>query len=62
MAEELTTAMHEELIGKDVPHLDIQEMGVYGAIRRGLPKQEALAQYQLSEVVYDENIGRVLKT
>ncbi len=62
MAEELTTAMHEEFIGRDIPHLDLQVMGVYGAMQRGLSKQKALAEYDLSEVVYDANIKRVLQT
>ena len=61
MAEELTTAMHEEFIGMEIPHLDLQVMGVYGAMKRGFSKQEALAEYDISEAVYDANIQRVLQ-
>ncbi|MCR4766184.1 MAG: hypothetical protein K5856_08455 [Bacteroidaceae bacterium] len=62
MADELTTAMHEEFIGDEIPHLDLQVMGVFGAIRRGLTKQQALEKYELTEEVYDANIERVLKS
>lgn len=61
MKEELTTAMHEEFIGKDIPHDDLQVMGVYGAINRGLTKKQALAKYEMSEAFYDDNIERVLR-
>lgn len=62
MEEELTTAMHEEFIGEEISHLDLQVMGAYGAMKRGLSKKQALSKYELSEKVYDENIDRVLKT
>lgn len=58
--EELTTAMHGELIGKDIEAKDLAVMGVRGAINRGLTKAEALAKYHLSEKFYDDNIERVL--
>jgi len=35
-------------------------MGVYGAMRRGLTKMEALAKYNIPEVIYDANIDCVL--
>lgn len=60
MAEELTTAMHSEFIGDEIPRLDLEVMAVYGAMKRGLSKQEALAKYQMTEKVYDSNIDRVL--
>ena len=62
MAEELTTAMHEEFVGDEIKHLDLQVMGVYGAIRRGVEKRKALADYGISESEYAENIDRVLNT
>jgi len=62
ITDELTTAMHEEFIGGEIPHRDIQVMAVYGAMRRGLSKQKALAKYELSETEYDANISRVLKS
>ncbi len=37
MRDELTTAMHEEFIGHEIPHLDLMVMSVYGANRRGVP-------------------------
>lgn len=61
MKEELTTLMHEEFIGHEIPHMDLMVMGVFGAMKRGISKKEALAKYKLSEDFYDENINRVLR-
>ena len=58
--EELTTAMHEELIGDEIPHFDLMVLSVYGAIKRGVSKQEALEKYGISEKEYNENIERAL--
>ena len=52
--------MHEEFIGKEIPNLDLRVMAIYGAMRRGLSKKEALSQYELTEKEYDTNINRVL--
>ena len=60
MKDEFTTAMHEELLGDEFSHLDLQVMAVFGAIRRGVSKKEALKEQGLSEKEYDENIERVL--
>jgi len=60
--EELTTAMHEEFIGKEISHDDLHIMGVYGAIMRGLTKERALAKYEMTEAFYDRNIERVLNS
>lgn len=49
------------LMADDVGVLDTKVMGVYGAMRRGLSKNEALKKYDLTEKDYDENIDRVLK-
>ena len=49
------------LLADDIGVLDTKVMGVFGAIRRGLCKEEALKKYELSEKDYDENIDRVLK-
>ena len=62
MKEEFTTAMHEELIGKEISHRDLLVAGVFGAIRRGIPKKEALKKYGISEDFYDSNIKRVLSS
>ncbi len=60
MAEELTTAMHQELIGGEIADLDLRVMAVFGSIRRGEDKQESLRKYDLTEAEYDSNIDRVL--
>lgn len=60
MKEEFTTAMHEELIGKEIPHSDLLIGSVYGAIKNGVKKSDALAKYGVSESEYDQNIQRVL--
>lgn len=39
---------------------DTKVMGVFGAIRRGATKEEALKKYGLTEKEYDDNIDRVL--
>ncbi|MDE6283189.1 MAG: hypothetical protein K2L97_04275 [Muribaculaceae bacterium] len=49
------------LLADEVGVLDSKVMGVFGAMRRGLSKEEALKKYDLSEKDYDENIDRVLK-
>ena len=60
MAEELTTAMHGEFIGEEVSDFDLRIAAVYGALNRGVSKQEALTQYGLTVEQYDSNIQRVL--
>lgn len=60
MAEELTTEMHEELIGGEISPLDLRVMAVFGAIRRGEDKQARLRKYDLTEAEYDSNLDRVL--
>lgn len=62
MAEELTTAMHEEFIGDEISHNDLKIMGAYGAIRNGASKVKALRKYGLTEGEYDANIDRVLSS
>ena len=49
------------LLADDVGLLDAKVMGVFGAMRGGLSKEEALKKYDLNEKDYDENIDRVLK-
>ena len=49
------------LLADEVGVLDSKVMGVFGAMRRGLSKEEALKKYDLSEKDYDENIDRILK-
>lgn len=60
MAEELTTAMHSEFMEGEISRFDLNVMAVYGAMKRGLSKKEALEKYSMSEKTYDSNIDRVL--
>ena len=60
MAEELTTAMQSEFLGDEVTDLDLRIAAVFGSIKRGIPKAQALSEYNLTEQVYDKNIERVL--
>ncbi len=50
----------EDLLQDHTPQNDVKVMGVFGAIKRGATKAEALAKYQLSEEYYDANLRRVL--
>lgn len=49
------------LLVDDVGVLDAKVMCVFGAMRHGLSKDEALKKYDICEKEYDENIDRVLK-
>lgn len=60
MAEELTTAMHEEFVGDEISHFDLMIMNCFGAINRGIPKQKALKDSNLTDDEYDKNLERVL--
>lgn len=60
--EELTTEMHSEFIGKEIPKLDLYVMGVYGALRRGMSLEDALKKYGLTREQYEANVERVLST
>lgn len=60
--EELTTEMHSEFIGKEIPKFDLYVMGVYGALRRGMSLKDALKKYGLTREQYEANIDRVLST
>ena len=48
------------LMADEVGVIDTKVMGVFGAIRRGATKEEALKKYGLTEKEYDDNIDRVL--
>lgn len=62
MGDELTLKMHQELLGDEISNFDLRIMGVFGAMKRGIPKHEALLHYEISEEEYDDNIQRVLNT
>ncbi|MDE6717016.1 MAG: hypothetical protein K2J70_02385 [Muribaculaceae bacterium] len=49
------------LLADEIGVFDTKVMGVFGAMRRGLSKEEALKKYNFTEKDYDENISRVLK-
>lgn len=48
------------LMADEVGVTDTNVMGVFGAIRRGATKEEALKKYGLTEKEYDDNIDRIL--
>lgn len=48
------------LTADEVGVYDTKVMGVFGAMRRGATKEEALKKYGLTEKEYDDNIDRVL--
>ena len=48
------------LMADEVGVSDTKVMGVFGAMRRGATKEEALKKYGLTEKEYDDNIDRVL--
>lgn len=60
--EELTTDMHSEFIGKEIPKFDLYVMGVYGAVARGMMLEDALNKYGLTREQYEANIDRVLSS
>lgn len=60
--EELTTEMHSELMGKEIPKFDLYIMGVYGAVARGEFLNDALKQYGLTREQYEANVERVLSS
>lgn len=48
------------LMADEIGVADTKVMGVFGAMRRGATKEEALTKYGLTEKEYDDNIDRVL--
>ena len=59
--EELTTAMHYELLkDQGVNQKEFMILAVEGAIKRGVPRDQALKQYGVSLVDYMLNIDRIL--
>jgi hypothetical protein len=60
--DELTTLMHYDFLCEEMLVEDIKIYGVFGAMKGGLSKKEALNKYGISEQLYDENIERVLNS
>ena len=59
--DELTAKMHYEFLADlGVDKKDFFIFAASGDIKRGIPKEEALKMYDLTEKEYDENIERVL--
>ena len=52
MKEELTTKMHAEFFGDEFSDKEWAAMGVFGAVNKGVPLEEALANYELTEAEY----------
>ena len=48
------------LMADDIGVLDTKVMGVFGAMRCGLTKEQALEKYDLTEKEYDDNVDRVM--
>ena len=51
-----------DLLREEMSDDDLRVVGAYGAIRRGIPKADALAQYGITEKFYEMNIERVLNS
>lgn len=60
MRDELTTKMHAEFIGDEIPYFNLCVMAVYGATKRGIPIDKALKDNGLTEEEYDNNVQRVI--
>lgn len=54
--------IHLDLMGEEVPELDLRIMGVFGAMKRGMSKNAALAKYKISAEEYDANVDRVMNS
>lgn len=49
------------MIQDEIPLDDLKIMGVRGAIRKRMTKEEALEKYGLTADYYDQNYDRVMK-
>lgn len=52
--------MHAELLGDEFDAFELSIMDIYGAIKRGIPKEEALKKHNMPEEIYDANVERVI--
>ena len=46
--------MHAEFFGDEYSKDEWAAMGVFGALRRGIPLEDALAEYEITEARYKE--------
>lgn len=60
MEDEFTTDMHYDMLQDEFSELEFAIMDIYGAIQRGIPKNEALKEHNMPEEVYDKNVKLVL--
>ena len=51
-----------DLLCDEYPIFDVKVMAIKGAINRGIPKEEALKKYGLTEKEYDDNVERVMNS
>ena len=51
-----------DMLQDEIPLEDLKIMGVFGAIKRGATKAEALNKYGITEVFYDANYERVMSS
>ena len=60
MKDEFTTVMHFELFDGRVSREEFMVAAVYGAINRGMTKEEACTTYGITTDFYDKNVERVI--
>ena len=56
--DEFTTEMHWEMMEGEVDRQEFLAWAAYGAIKRGLPKAEALSKYKISEEFFEQVMNR----
>lgn len=52
--------VHADLLAGELTYDELKLLGVYGAMKRGFSKADALEIYKLTEEYYDANIGKAL--
>jgi len=57
--DELTTAMHAELMEGEMSKEELFVWAVYGAMRRGIPKEEACRKYGFTVDEWDEKFEKL---
>lgn len=53
-------AIHADLMDGEVSRDELKLLGVFGALKRGYSKADALEIYEVQEEYYDANIAKVL--
>lgn len=57
--DEFTPAMHLELLQDECSHLEMMIMTASVYMRRGMPKEEALAKCGITESQFNDNYSKV---